>query len=331
LGVVGGGGEGSGGFVGVGGDRLGRDGEQGLRALDGDEEADRPRKAGSAVIFAGEADGDADREEEAEVGEDRLARAGDEGDVEQVRLAEAEKEAGGGKHRDRQHQRAAQGLQAVERKSHAAVPIVSIRARTSRGESRSSARAAASRQASTVTRRSAALTAAMAAGATDSSCTPSPTRSAAPAGMEARPPHAPIGRPWRPAASAAARIRRRTAGWKASTSPATIGLPRSMARTYWLRSLEPIEKKSASAASRSASIAAAGVSIITPNSALPPRPLSTARTAWSSEREATMGSMILQGPGCSTARMARSCSSRSSGRHRVVRTPRRPSAGLSSG
>ena len=96
----------------------------------------------------------------------------------------------------------------------------------------------------------------------------------------------------------------------------------------------PIEKKSASAASRSDRKADAGVSIIRPSGGRVVTPSSSAaafsalRTARSSPSEATIGSMIEQAP--LTRRMARSCVSNRSGRHRLVRIPRRPSAGFSS-
>ena len=62
------------------------------------------------MILARETDRDADGEEQAEVGEDRVARRGDRGDVEQVGLAEPQQQAGDRQHRDGQHQRAAHAL-----------------------------------------------------------------------------------------------------------------------------------------------------------------------------------------------------------------------------
>ncbi len=83
-------------------------------------------------------------------------------------------------------------------------------------------------------------------------------------------------------------------------------------------------------------MAAAGVSTIAPRATGGVGPSSArmsaimARTAASSERLATIGAMMRSGPAERTRRIARSCVRRSSGRARLTRTPRSPSAGLSS-
>ena len=52
--------------------------KQRLSAFGEDEEADRARETRGAVIFAREADGDADREQQSEMRKDRVAGRGDE-------------------------------------------------------------------------------------------------------------------------------------------------------------------------------------------------------------------------------------------------------------
>ena len=101
-------------LVGEGGGDVGRHAQQGLGALGDDEEADRSGKPRGAVVFAREADRDADREQHPEVGEDRVAGGGDEGDVEQVGLAEPKQHSGDRKHGDGQHQRPSERLQPLK-------------------------------------------------------------------------------------------------------------------------------------------------------------------------------------------------------------------------
>ncbi len=97
-----------------------------------------------------------------------------------------------------------------------------------------------------------------------------------------------------------------------------------------------MDRKSASPANRSAVTAAAGVSTITPTDGRVVWPSSAAissamsRTAASSARLETIGSMIRHWPYGFTRRMARIWVFSSSGRHNPTRTPRRPSAGFSS-
>src|SRR3546814_13502854 len=59
-----------------------------------------------------------DLKEDAEVVEDRRARRRDEGDVEQVGLANAQQQTRDRQHRDRQHQRAAERLERFENLPH---------------------------------------------------------------------------------------------------------------------------------------------------------------------------------------------------------------------
>ncbi len=97
-----------------------------------------------------------------------------------------------------------------------------------------------------------------------------------------------------------------------------------------------MERKSASAAMRSAVTAAAGVSIMTPSSSgvsrFSSRRTSSAmrRTSASSATLETIGTMIRHWPAGSTPRMARSWVRSRSGCFRLTRTPRRPSAGFCS-
>ena len=134
-----------------------------------------------------------------------------------------------------------------------------------------------------------------------SSSTPSPVRMSAPTGSPAMPPQTPT---HRPAAAAARTVRstaRSTAGWSPSAWGASVGCVRSMASTYCVRSLVPIEKKSASRASSGAISAAEGTSIMTPIStgaAASSRRTRSAisRAARTSSTDDTMGSMIRSGP-----------------------------------
>src|SRR3546814_7613669 len=79
---------------------------------------DDPGERRGAIAVAREADRDADRKEDAEVVEDRRARRRDEGDVEQVGLADAQQQTRDRQHRDRQHQRAAERLERFENLPH---------------------------------------------------------------------------------------------------------------------------------------------------------------------------------------------------------------------
>ena len=71
------------------GDFLRRAAQDHARAFAGDEETDDAGETRGAVVLAREPDGHADREQQAEVREDRIARGGHEGEIEQVRLTEA--------------------------------------------------------------------------------------------------------------------------------------------------------------------------------------------------------------------------------------------------
>ena len=89
-------------------------------------------------------------------------------------------------------------------------------------------------------------------------------------------------------------------------------------------------------ASRSVVMAAAGVSIITPSRGVAPPVSATAtssmaRACRTSATEAIIGSITATAPLDRTRQIARSWVSRMSGRCRPDRTPRRPSAGFSSG
>ena len=117
---------------------------------------------------------------------------------------------------------------------------------------------------------------------------------------------------------------------------ASVALIRSIAKTYWVRSFVPIEKKSASFASVSASTADAGVSIMTPRdtgSTTPSSEHASSRIlrAWViSVREMIIGSIMRTGPADFTLKMARNCVFKRSGYCKDILTPRNPSAGFSS-
>lgn len=65
------------------------------------------------MVFPGKADRDACREQQSEVGKNRVARGRDKGNVEHVGLPQSKQQCGNGKHRDGQHQRPPERLQAL--------------------------------------------------------------------------------------------------------------------------------------------------------------------------------------------------------------------------
>jgi len=101
---------------------------------------------------------------------------------------------------------------------------------------------------------------------TESSVTPSPISSGTAAGSEPSAPQSPTHLLCNEAPSTIAEMARSTAGCRPSSLRPSVGCTRSIARMYWVRSLLPIEKKSATVAKRSASMAAAGVSTMLPSS-----------------------------------------------------------------
>ncbi len=237
--------------------------QQGLGALGGDQEADHARQARRAVVLAREAHGHADGEQQAQVGEDRVAGGGHEGDVQQVGLAQPQQQPGHRQHGDGQHQGAAQGLEEFERGLHrlGSSAWKALQQYLGRPRARSGPAPGG----------------------------PGPGRPARPGCADqrlhlrhgrgrgrqfgdaqadqhrhGRRGRRPGRRRRRPSAGARAAplqvwsIIRSTAGCRASMRAASSGLPRSMASTYWVRSLVPIDRKSASAAIRSAVTAAAG-------------------------------------------------------------------------
>jgi hypothetical protein len=206
------------GLVGKGGRDFGRDSEQGLRPFDCHQVGDRAGEPGGAVILAGDADADAYREDEAELGEDRAAGRGNEGNVEQVGLTEAQQQAGHRQDGDRQHQRATERLQAVEGEAHQAAPFISgerasvARIRTASAVSASRAAAASALHASSRRPRTLALSAGMATAVADNSVAPRPINMAEASGSEATPPQIPNHLPCLAAPSPTAAISRSTAG-----------------------------------------------------------------------------------------------------------------------
>ena len=235
-------------------ERGGRSDEH-LRALGGDQIRHHGRKPGGAVILARESDRDTDREQQSEIVEDRLPGSLEDGQIQQVRLAEAKQQGCDRQYRDRQHQGAADPLQLREElfvKPHAcSSPFGPARAGRNRsgqfchgtprhtGSGSLSCAAARTASARTASAGSAqapgarsrcrlaesacgfAFNPGMTDGTADSSCTPSPMRMGAAAGSEARPPHTATMR-WRACAACAVRaISRSTAGCSASRRAAT--------------------------------------------------------------------------------------------------------------
>ena len=169
---------------------------------------------------------------------------------------------------------------------------------------------------------------------------PRPMSSGAAKRIGARPPHTAdqscrASRRARPARSAAGRP---DASHRAGS--ASCALPRSIASTYCVRSLVPMERKSASAASRSADDgggrrfdhhAERGFGIERRSSRA--SSVSIARTALTSATEVTIGSMMPALPGrLHPQRSARNCvAQQDRAGAKPARTPRKPSAGFSSG
>ncbi len=137
-------------------------------------------------------------------------------------------------------------------------------------------------------------------------------------------------------------MRRSTAGCRAEARSDSSGLVRSAASVYWMRSLVPIEKKSAWRASTSAMSAAAGTSTMIPSwtvaahgrpsaRSAAARASRRARTAVTSSAVETMGSMTRSSPSGTAPSSAVSWSSSRAGWRSPRRTPRTPRAGLASG
>ncbi|NUB13427.1 efflux RND transporter periplasmic adaptor subunit [Azospirillum brasilense] len=156
-----------------------------------------------------------------------------------------------------------------------------------------------------------------------------------PAGPPAPPPQAPTQIPARRAASTVRSTMRRTAGCSPSACGASTGCSRSIASTYCVRSLVPMEKKDTSRASRSAIITADGTSIMMPSST---RGTSSSRRTASvialarsnSAGVALIGYMMRTGPSTEARSMARSWVRNRSSRSKHRRMPRTPRKGLPS-
>ena len=76
------------------------------------------------MVLARKTHGDPGREDEAQVGEDRIPGGGHEGQVEEIGLAEPQQQPRHRQHGDREHQGAAQRLEPLQaRRPHARSPI----------------------------------------------------------------------------------------------------------------------------------------------------------------------------------------------------------------
>ena len=184
--------------------------------------------------------------------------------------------------------------------------------RTSSADSAARARSASCRLASRRRRRICALTEGIDGKLTLSSSTPRPRRIGTARESLAMPPQTPTHLPRERAPSTVCAIRRSTAGLRPSTCGASFGCPRSIASVYCVRSLVPIEKKSASRANCAAMIAAAGTSTMMPTGMggtprLAASSASIAFTSRSSSSVATIGNITLTLPKAAARRIARSC------------------------
>ena len=91
--------------------------DMGVERLEGRDQhqiTDRPGQACGAVVIAGKTHGNADSEDQRQVGENRVAGIVDDCDVEQVGVAQTQQQPGNGQNRNRQHQRPAKPLQTFD-------------------------------------------------------------------------------------------------------------------------------------------------------------------------------------------------------------------------
>src|SRR6266478_4985311 len=206
--------------------------------------ADNRRNRGDAVIL-GEANRDTDREDQRQVAEHHVSgglhqRRHERRDPLEVRRADAEQQTCDRQHRHRNHQRLADLLQDYEGIFEHDSPLdppqpgpnCASRARTSPAVLKPATSRARSWQSRADSRRTSALTAAIAGTGTESSSTPIPSSTGTASGSAAIPPHTPTHLPWRCAASTVRLISLRTAGCSASASGASLGWPRSIASVY---------------------------------------------------------------------------------------------------
>ena len=177
-----------------------------LGGLDGDEKPERAGQSGGAVVLLGEADRDAHCEQDAEVREYGIAGSGQEGDVQEVGLAETKQESGDGQNGDGQHQRPTQLLHSVEFDFEHDIPpslgaeieitgqVRFKSARTSSPLESASVLAAICVHSGTFSEAMKALRSGMTRGATDTVRMPKPMKSATARGSDAMPPHTDTGR-----------------------------------------------------------------------------------------------------------------------------------------
>src|ERR1700722_8736940 len=222
------------------------------------------------MILARQPDPDADRKEQAEIREYGIAGRRHRRPAEQIGLTQTQQQSGDGQNGDRQHQCPPELLQSSHAQIDHGLPQVSMvcaaNARTSAADVRSRQRIASSRQASIRSDRIPRLTAGTMAGPTEAPRTPSPSNRGTANRSAATPPQTATILPAAAPALAAAAMSLSTAGCKASARPASSAWPRSIARVYCVRSLLPMERKSAARMRLDANSAAAGVSIIAPSS-----------------------------------------------------------------
>src|SRR5690606_7596993 len=153
--------------------RIGRHVDEQLEPLPRHQKADDAGKRRRTIAVACKASGDADREEQTEMREDRIARRADKGDVEQIGLTEAQQQRRDGQHRNRQHQRAAERLNGFDCLAHQLSSSTNARAsaRISVAEPSVSALAASDWQAARSRRRTSAFASGTKTGMVESSVT----------------------------------------------------------------------------------------------------------------------------------------------------------------
>src|SRR5882757_1800879 len=276
-----------------------RDGHDRFNRPGGYEKADQRGETGGAMVLARQTDTDAHRKQQSEIRENRIAGSGHRCPSQYIGLPKPQQQPCDRQYGDRQHQRPTQLLEPRESCNHGASPkvmdVCATSERTSAAEPSSRQRLASARQSAMRSARIWRLIACIAAGTTESSRMPKPSRMGTAIRSAAMPPHTATVFPASIPAFAVSAINLSTAGCSASVRPASAAWPRSIASVYCVRSLLPIDRKSTSRSKTDALSAAAGVSIMAPSlirGRLPSSALSssmTVRTAMISATSVTIG------------------------------------------
>src|SRR6202020_2198904 len=217
--------------------------QQGLRRAHRHHVADQCCEPGRTVILAGQSHRDAHGKQQSQIRKHGLAGRGHGDPVQQIRLPETQHQTGDGQYRNRQHQGASELLKSSETKIHLAFPPSpanrSTMLRTSAAEPKARQLCASSSQSAMRNEPIWLLSAGIAAGTTDSSRTPNPSKIGTAVWSAATPPQTATSLPAALAWLAAATISCNTAGCNASVRSGKAMGVRSMASVYWVISLRP--------------------------------------------------------------------------------------------